>query len=130
MKKRTKRVIAIFSGMVGVSFAVYLILSAFERNLMYFYSPTEIADGQAINRGSFRLGGLVVENSIIRSNDSLEVLFDITDLKTIQTVRYEGILPDLFREGQGIIANGSMWALHCKFFSEGSHHRQQPSTIH
>ena len=108
MKKRTKRVIAIFSGMVGVSFAVYLILSAFERNLMYFYSPTEIADGQAINRGSFRLGGLVVENSIIRSNDSLEVLFDITDLKTIQTVRYEGILPDLFREGQGIIANGSM----------------------
>ena len=108
MKKRTKRIAAISLGMIGVAISVYLILSAFEKNLMYFYSPTEIADGLAQDRVSFRLGGLVVENSIIRTNNSLEVLFDITDLKTTQTVQFEGILPDLFREGQGIIANGSM----------------------
>ena len=108
MKKRTNRMIAILFGMGGVAVAIYLILSAFEQNLMYFYSPTEIANGEAKDRDSFRLGGLVVENSIVRSVDSLEVFFDITDLKSIQTVRYEGILPDLFREGQGIIANGSL----------------------
>ena len=108
MKKRTKRMSAIILGMVGASLAVYLILSAFENNLMYFYSPTEIANGDAKSRESFRVGGLVVENSISRSPNSLEVSFVLTDLKSTQTVRYTGILPDLFREGQGIIANGSM----------------------
>ena len=108
MKKRTKRMSAITLGMVGASVAVYLILSAFENNLMYFYSPTEIANGDAKSRESFRVGGIVVENSISRSPNSLEVSFVLTDLKSTQTVRYTGILPDLFREGQGIIANGSM----------------------
>ena len=108
MKKRTKRMSGIILGMVGASIAVYLILSAFENNLMYFYSPTEIANGDAKSRESFRVGGLVVENSIFRSPNSLEVSFILTDLKSTQLVRYTGILPDLFREGQGIIANGSM----------------------
>ena len=108
MKKRTKRLSGIILGMIGASVAVYLILSAFESNLMYFYSPTEIANGDAKSRQSFRVGGLVVENSISRAPNSLEVSFVLTDLKSTQTVRYTGILPDLFREGQGIIANGSM----------------------
>ena len=108
MKKRTKRISGIVLGMIGASVAVYLILSAFESNLMYFYSPTEIANGDAKSRQSFRVGGLVVENSISRAPNSLEVSFVLTDLKSTQTVRYTGILPDLFREGQGIIANGSM----------------------
>jgi cytochrome c-type biogenesis protein CcmE len=108
MKKRNKRVLGIVFGMLGTGIAVYLILSAFERNLMYFYSPTEIADGHAGNRNSFRVGGLVLENSVSRSPNSLEVKFVLTDLKSNQPVRYNGILPDLFREGQGIIANGSM----------------------
>ncbi len=108
MKKRTKRISGIILGMIGASVAVYLILSAFESNLMYFYSPTEIANGDAKSRQSFRVGGLVVENSISRAPNSLEVSFVLTDLKSTQTVRYTGILPDLFREGQGIIANGSM----------------------
>ncbi|MDC3067428.1 cytochrome c maturation protein CcmE [Pseudomonadota bacterium] len=108
MKKRTKRISGIILGMIGASLAVYLILSAFESNLMYFYSPTEIANGDAKSRQSFRVGGLVVENSISRAPNSLEVSFVLTDLKSTQTVRYTGILPDLFREGQGIIANGSM----------------------
>ena len=108
MKKRNKRIIGIFFGMIGAGIAVYLILSAFERNLMYFYSPTEIAAGHAKDRDSFRVGGLVVENSVLRSPNTLEVSFVLTDLKSNQPVRYKGILPDLFREGQGIIANGSM----------------------
>ena len=108
MKKRTKRISGIILGMVGGCVAVYLILSAFESNLMYFYSPTEIANGDAKSRESFRVGGIVVENSVTRSPNSLEVSFILTDLKSTQPVRYVGILPDLFREGQGIIANGSM----------------------
>ena len=94
--------------LVGISISVILILTAFEKNLMYFYSPTEIINGDAPKARSFRIGGLVVTDSVIRNSDDLKVSFILTDMVNEVKVIYEGILPDLFREGQGIVANGKL----------------------
>ena len=94
--------------LVGISISVILILTAFEKNLMYFYSPTEIINGDAPKARSFRIGGLVVTDSVIRNSDDLKVSFILTDTVNKVKVIYEGILPDLFREGQGIVANGKL----------------------
>ena len=75
---------------------------------MYFYSPTEIINGDAPKTRSFRIGGLVVTNSVIRNTNDLKVSFILTDTMNEIKVIYEGILPDLFREGQGIVANGKL----------------------
>ena len=75
---------------------------------MYFYSPTEIINGDAPKARSFRIGGLVVTDSVIRNSDDLKVSFILTDTVNKVKVIYEGILPDLFREGQGIVANGKL----------------------
>jgi cytochrome c-type biogenesis protein CcmE len=89
---------------MGISAA--LILTAFEKNLLYFYSPTQIAAGEAPKARAFRVGGLVLEGSVERDPEGLDVRFILTDTVNQVTVAYEGILPDLFREGQGIVANG------------------------
>ena len=94
--------------LVGISISIILILTAFEKNLMYFYSPTEIINGDAPKARSFRIGGLVVTDSVIRNSDDLKVSFILTDTVNKVKVIYEGILPDLFREGQGIVANGKL----------------------
>lgn len=99
---------AICLGVAGICLAVALILTAFEKNLMYFYSPSEIERGEAPKNRPFRIGGLVVENSVLRTPSGLGVWFTLTDLSEEQTVYYEGILPDLFREKQGIVAKGSL----------------------
>jgi len=83
-------------------------LTAFEENLMYFYSPTEIANGEAPQVRAFRIGGLVLTGSVKRNPNSLKVNFVLTDTINEIKVIYDGILPDLFREGQGIVANGKM----------------------
>ena len=108
LTKRRKTLVAICLGVAGICVAVALILTAFERNLMYFYSPSEIQLGEAPKNRPFRIGGLVVENSVLRQPSGLGVWFTLTDLKEKQTVYYEGILPDLFREKQGIVAKGSL----------------------
>ena len=92
----------------GVGIAVTLILTAFEKNLMYFYSPSEVLAGAAPERRAFRLGGLVVDGSVLRTPGNLGVWFTVTDLAEERVVYYEGILPDLFREGQGIVAKGRL----------------------
>ena len=104
--KRKKRAVIVASILVGMGLATALILTAFEKNLMYFYSPSEVAAGEAPTERKFRVGGLVVDGSVKRVPDSLAVEFDITDTAHEMTVTYTGILPDLFREGQGIVAHG------------------------
>jgi len=104
--KRKKRAVIVASILVGMGSATALILTAFEKNLMYFYSPSEVAAGEAPTERKFRVGGLVVDGSVKRVPDSLAVEFDITDTAHEMTVTYTGILPDLFREGQGIVAHG------------------------
>ena len=108
MSPRKKRILMVCAILVGISISVILILTAFEKNLMYFYSPTEIINGDAPKTRSFRIGGLVVTDSVIRNSDDLKVSFILTDTVNKVKVIYEGILPDLFREGQGIVANGKL----------------------
>ncbi len=108
MSPRRKRIAAVCSILAGMTLATTLILTAFEKNLLYFYSPTQIANGEAPTTRSFRIGGLVMADSVKRNNDSLEVSFTLTDTIHQIDVVYNGILPDLFREGQGIVANGKL----------------------
>lgn len=108
--KRKKLLIMVVCILIGVGTATALALKAFQENLMYFYSPSQVKNGEAPATRSFRIGGLVTTGSVKRNPENLKVSFDLTDtLKTV-TVQYEGILPDLFREGQGIVANGSLAA--------------------
>lgn len=93
---------------IGVSVATFLALAAFQKNLLYFYTPSQIEAGEAPTGYAFRVGGLVEEGSVRRNPDNLAVRFILTDGSARVTVFHEGILPDLFREGQGIIAIGQL----------------------
>lgn len=108
MTPRKKRIAIVFLIIIGMSIAAALILTAFEKNLIYFYSPTQIAAGEAPKARAFRVGGLVLEGSVERDPGGLNVRFILTDTANQITVAYNGILPDLFREGQGIVANGTL----------------------
>ena len=110
MNRRSRRNVLILAIVLGVALPAVLGLTAFEENLLYFYSPTQVKDGEAPENHSFRVGGLVVDGSVNRAPDSLKIVFDITDNAETMSVEYTGILPDLFREGQGIVAMGSMQA--------------------
>jgi cytochrome c-type biogenesis protein CcmE len=108
MTPRKKRIAIVCSILAGMGIAAALILTAFEKNLLYFYSPTQIANGEAPTERSFRVGGLVLDGSVERNPNSLLVSFILTDTINEVKVSYQGILPDLFREGQGIVANGKI----------------------
>lgn len=103
---RKKRLYIVLAILCGVGVAVALALSALQQNINLFYTPTQIANGEAPEGTRIRAGGLVEEGSVKRSADSLEVDFVVTDGAHEVTIRYHGILPDLFREGQGIVALG------------------------
>ena len=105
---RRKRLLIVLLGIAGLAIAAGLILTSFENNLMYFFSPSEVAAKEAPDNRPFRLGGMVVEGSVIRQPQGLGVWFTLTDMAAEQVVYFEGILPDLFREGQGIVANGQL----------------------
>ena len=106
MTKRQNRMILVGLLVSGVFLAGYLGIKAFSENLLYFYTPSDIAEGKAPTNKSFRVGGLVETNSLVR--EGMLVTFMVTDnIKSIK-VSYEGILPDLFREGQGVVASGSL----------------------
>jgi cytochrome c-type biogenesis protein CcmE len=92
----------------GVAVAATLASFAFQENLLYFYSPKQVAAGEAPIGKTFRLGGLVADGSVTRETGSMEVRFIVTDFAESMTVSYSGLLPDLFREGQGIIAHGQI----------------------
>ncbi|BCX82219.1 cytochrome c-type biogenesis protein CcmE [Methylomarinovum caldicuralii] len=108
MTPRQRRMLWVTVIVIGVSIATFLTLAAFQKNLLYFYTPSQIAAGEAPTNYAFRVGGLVKEGSVKREPDSLAVRFTLTDGANEVTVFYEGILPDLFREGQGIIAIGQL----------------------
>jgi cytochrome c-type biogenesis protein CcmE len=108
MTPRRKRLLAVVAIVVGVGAAAALASLAFEENLLYFYSPTQVLAGEAPDGRTFRIGGLVTTGSVQRSDGSLEVRFVVTDNRESVPVRYTGVLPDLFREGQGIIALGRL----------------------
>ncbi len=106
--KRKQRMALIFLMVTGVAVAVGLGTYALRQNMEFFFSPTQVKAGEAPSEQNMRVGGLVVTGSVKRATDSLKIAFDITDNTETMTVNYEGILPDLFREGQGIIAKGRM----------------------
>jgi cytochrome c-type biogenesis protein CcmE len=103
---RKKRLFIVLAILAGVGIAVTLALSALQENINLFYTPTQIAAGEAPEGTRIRAGGMVEEGSVQRSNDSLTVSFRVTDYAEAVTIQYQGILPDLFREGQGIVALG------------------------
>ncbi|MGA6100289.1 cytochrome c maturation protein CcmE [Stutzerimonas marianensis] len=103
---RKKRLFIVLGILAGVGIAVALALTALQENINLFYTPTQIAAGEAPEGTRIRAGGLVEVGSVKRTNDSLTVAFRVTDNNATVTVRYQGILPDLFREGQGIVALG------------------------
>jgi cytochrome c-type biogenesis protein CcmE len=108
MTPRRKRLLAVIAILVGVGAAAALASLAFEDNLLYFYSPSQILAGEAPAGRTFRIGGLVTTGSVQRASGSLEVRFVVTDNSQSVPVRYTGLLPDLFHEGKGVIAHGHM----------------------
>lgn len=107
---RKKRLIVVLFLVFGVATAVGLALVALQQNINLFFSPSQIAEGEAPVGQRIRAGGLVVEGTVLRDESSLKVNFEMTDGASNVTVEYVGILPDLFREGQGIVAQGAMRA--------------------
>ncbi|HJW50961.1 MAG TPA: cytochrome c maturation protein CcmE [Burkholderiaceae bacterium] len=108
MKSRHKRIALIVGGLAGLGIAAALVLSAFQENLVFFYSPTQVANKEAPQGKSFRIGGLVEQGSLKRGSDGLTVTFNVTDTAKVIPVTYSGILPDLFKEGKGVVAQGRL----------------------
>ncbi|MFK7794281.1 MAG: cytochrome c maturation protein CcmE [Gammaproteobacteria bacterium] len=106
--KRKQRLIFVMVLIVGFGAAIGLALFAFQKNLLYFYSPSQLAESEVEVGQMFRLGGLVVEGSVVRQSDGITTEFDLTDTAGSIKVSYTGLLPDLFREGQGIVAQGKI----------------------
>ena len=105
---RKKRLALIVLMLAGVSVGVGLALKSLDENIMFFFTPTEVMAGKAPENRLFRMGGMVVDGSVSRPGEGIIVKFDLTDNEQRVTVSFSGILPDLFREGQGIIANGKL----------------------
>lgn len=110
MKPRQKRFIFIIVGIVILSAAVGLVLYALQNNVSLYFTPTQVYNKEAPQGRNFRIGGLVVEKSIQRQQDGLTVHFDVTDTAKTMHVTYKGILPDLFKEGKGVVAHGKLEA--------------------
>jgi cytochrome c-type biogenesis protein CcmE len=108
MKARTKRGLAIAIGLGTLGVAAALVLNAFQSNLVFFFSPTQVAANEAPRERNFRIGGLVEQGSIQRDPAGLTVKFVVTDLSKTIPVTYTGLLPDLFREGKGVVAQGKL----------------------
>src|SRR4029078_1706335 len=110
MKRRHRRISFIIAGLAGLGIATYLVASAFRNNLVFFFSPTQVAAKAAPVDRAFRVGGLVQNGTLQRDNDGLTVRFIVTDTAANVPVVYKGILPDLFKEGRGCVAQGKIGA--------------------
>jgi cytochrome c-type biogenesis protein CcmE len=108
MKPRQQRMLAVGLAVGGVAIAAALTLRAFQDNMMFYIEISEVVKGNAPDDRNFRVGGLVVEDSVKRRSGELELQFTLTDLHSELVIAYSGVLPDLFREGQGIIAHGRL----------------------
>ena len=108
MQPRHKRFAFIGLGLVVLGVATVLILNAFQSNLVFFFTPTQVVNGEVPQGRSFRIGGMVEDGSLVRENDGLTVRFIVTDTAKRVPVTYKGILPDLFKEGKGAVAQGKL----------------------
>ncbi len=108
MKPRHKRFAFIGLGLVVLGIATVLVLNAFQSNLVFFFTPTQVVNGEVPEGRSFRIGGMVEDGSLVRENDGLTVRFIVTDTAKRVPVTYKGILPDLFKEGKGAVAQGKL----------------------
>jgi len=108
MTPRQKRMALVVSIVAGVSVAAWLGMQAFRANVMFFFDPSQIAAGEAPTGERFRLGGMVEKGSVEKTEGTLDIKFLVTDFKHTVRVKYSGILPDLFREGQGVVAHGRL----------------------
>ena len=108
MKPRQKRLVLILGGLATLGVASWLVLSAFQENLVFFYSPSQVVNHEAPQGKAFRIGGLVEAGSVKRLPDGLTVAFNVTDTAKVIPVTYKGILPDLFKEGKGVVAQGKL----------------------
>ena len=110
MKARQKRMLFVALGILGVGVASMLAISALRSNIAYFFSPSQVLANEDPANAVYRLGGLVVKDTMMRQEDGLTVTFDVTDNAETVKVSYTGILPDLFGEGQGVVTKGRMGA--------------------
>ena len=110
MKPRTRRALWIVAGVAGLGAATALVLNAFQSNLVFFFTPSQVAANEAPRDRAFRIGGLVEVGSVVRDKDALTVRFRVTDNARTIPVSFTGILPDLFREGKGVVAQGRLGA--------------------
>jgi cytochrome c-type biogenesis protein CcmE len=108
LKPRHKRIAAIAAGVVALGIATALVLTAFQKNLVFFFTPSQVAANEAPQGKTFRIGGMVLEGSVKR--DGVDVHFSVTDTAKAIPVVYRGALPDLFREGKGVVAQGQLGA--------------------
>lgn len=123
MKRRHRRIAFILVGLAGLAIATFLVASAFRNNLVFFFSPTQVAAKEAPIDRTFRVGGLVQDGTLQRDKDGLTVRFVVTDTAASVPVVYKGILPDLFKEGRGCVAQGRM-------DSQGVFHAEQVLAKH
>ena len=108
MKPRHKRIALIAGGLAALGFAAALVLNAFQSNLVFFFSPSQVVAKEAPLDKTFRIGGMVEAGSVKRLPDGLSVEFKVTDTAQVIPVTYTGILPDLFKEGKGVVAQGKL----------------------
>lgn len=108
MKPRHQRLTLVLLGLAGLSLAAWFVLSAFQQNLVFFFTPSQIQAGEAPTGHSFRLGGLVEAGSHHREADGITHRFVVTDMAQRVQVRYRGLLPDLFKEGKGVVTQGRL----------------------
>jgi cytochrome c-type biogenesis protein CcmE len=108
MTPRHKRLTLVLGIVAGVSVAAWLGMQAFRSNVMFFFDPSQIVAGEAPAGERFRLGGMVEKGSVVKTAGTLDIQFLVTDFKHTVPVKYSGILPDLFREGQGVVAHGRL----------------------
>ena len=108
MKRRHKRIVFIVTSLAALGLAAWLVLGAFRNNLVFFFSPTQVMAKEAPVGRTFRIGGLVENGSLKRDSDGLTIRFVVTDTANTLPVVYKGILPDLFKEGRGCVAQGKV----------------------
>ena len=106
--RRKQRLFMVIFLVAGVGIAIALMVNAFNQNILFFFTPSQVVAGEAPVGHPFRIGGMVTDNSLVRAEGSLLVHFDVTDTVNSVRVAYEGILPDLFGEGQGIVTKGQL----------------------
>ena len=108
MKKRSARIYYVSFLLIILGFVLYLFINTFNDNLLYYRSPTQLVNGNFPDNYIFRIGGMVEEGSLLRESGTKKVSFNVTDFDNKVTVKYDGILPDLFREGQGVVIRGHL----------------------